>query len=277
MEAKRCPDGSYVGRTGPNCEFAECPMSNKFIKVISPNGGEKWTVRERYNILWAAVGIDYVDIGYKIMDPGTEIVWIYKAALAPVGEHLWLIPAREIFTKPEFKQGDFKIIIRERLNEPDTDHRISDLSDNSFTITQSSDVISWDTYRNAEYGYELQYPHFWTINYYPDPNTPSLKDEIGLTAMYIRDVVSESQLDSRKNDCIEHVSENKFHCEFMTTTENIPVVINWLDGVWGDYDGKAFIAIPNQDNYVILDLIDGQNAEYKSIFYQMLSTFRFLE
>lgn len=25
MEAKLCPDGSYVARTGPNCEFAPCP------------------------------------------------------------------------------------------------------------------------------------------------------------------------------------------------------------------------------------------------------------
>jgi len=25
MDAKMCPDGSYVGRTGPNCEFASCP------------------------------------------------------------------------------------------------------------------------------------------------------------------------------------------------------------------------------------------------------------
>lgn len=25
MEAKLCPDGSYVGRTNPNCEFAPCP------------------------------------------------------------------------------------------------------------------------------------------------------------------------------------------------------------------------------------------------------------
>ncbi|MDD5527604.1 MAG: hypothetical protein PHO56_01340 [Patescibacteria group bacterium] len=25
MEAKFCPDGSAVGRTGPNCEFAACP------------------------------------------------------------------------------------------------------------------------------------------------------------------------------------------------------------------------------------------------------------
>ncbi|MEK7568003.1 MAG: hypothetical protein AAB513_03740 [Patescibacteria group bacterium] len=24
MDAKMCPDGSYVGRTAPNCEFAKC-------------------------------------------------------------------------------------------------------------------------------------------------------------------------------------------------------------------------------------------------------------
>ncbi len=27
QEAKICPDGSAVGRTGPNCEFAECPRA----------------------------------------------------------------------------------------------------------------------------------------------------------------------------------------------------------------------------------------------------------
>jgi hypothetical protein len=28
MDAKLCPDGSYVGRQGPNCEFAQCPGTN---------------------------------------------------------------------------------------------------------------------------------------------------------------------------------------------------------------------------------------------------------
>ena len=29
MEAKLCPDGSYVGRGGPNCDFAACPDTGK--------------------------------------------------------------------------------------------------------------------------------------------------------------------------------------------------------------------------------------------------------
>lgn len=38
MEAKLCPDGSYVSRTGPNCEFAICPsIVTTPIKSIKGN------------------------------------------------------------------------------------------------------------------------------------------------------------------------------------------------------------------------------------------------
>ncbi len=33
MEAKMCPDGSYVGRTLPNCDFAMCPEMKAIVKV----------------------------------------------------------------------------------------------------------------------------------------------------------------------------------------------------------------------------------------------------
>ncbi len=33
MEAKLCPDGSYVSRTGPNCEFAQCPSDQTYKHV----------------------------------------------------------------------------------------------------------------------------------------------------------------------------------------------------------------------------------------------------
>ncbi|MGE5540874.1 MAG: hypothetical protein ACM3TU_01165 [Bacillota bacterium] len=43
MEAKVCPDGSSVGRTGPNCTFAACPFPNVEFPQLSlsfavPNG-----------------------------------------------------------------------------------------------------------------------------------------------------------------------------------------------------------------------------------------------
>jgi hypothetical protein len=33
-EAKQCPDGSYVSRTGPNCEFAACPGATNCNPVV---------------------------------------------------------------------------------------------------------------------------------------------------------------------------------------------------------------------------------------------------
>ncbi len=39
MEAKLCPDGSAVGRTGPKCEFALCPKED-LIQVESPRANE---------------------------------------------------------------------------------------------------------------------------------------------------------------------------------------------------------------------------------------------
>jgi hypothetical protein len=40
MEAKLCPDGSYVGRTGQNCEFAPCPAAElsgiKGVVLLGP-------------------------------------------------------------------------------------------------------------------------------------------------------------------------------------------------------------------------------------------------
>ena len=35
MDVKMCPDGSYVGRIAPDCEFAPCPEENK--EKISAN------------------------------------------------------------------------------------------------------------------------------------------------------------------------------------------------------------------------------------------------
>jgi hypothetical protein len=45
QDAKACPDGSHVSRSGPNCEFAACPTSNENITVES-NTSDSTTVAD---------------------------------------------------------------------------------------------------------------------------------------------------------------------------------------------------------------------------------------
>jgi len=53
-DTKLCSNGSYVSRTGPNCEFAACPISQYYINVVSPNGGETWTTGSSQYIKWSS-------------------------------------------------------------------------------------------------------------------------------------------------------------------------------------------------------------------------------
>jgi len=61
QEAKLCPDGSYVGRTGPKCEFVSCPGGNNDLwKTASDNGisfqyPEKLTIQYVFTQEWPPV------------------------------------------------------------------------------------------------------------------------------------------------------------------------------------------------------------------------------
>ncbi len=47
QEAMQCPDGSYVGRTGPNCEFAQCPTASS--TAVDTSGWKAFT-DQRYGV-----------------------------------------------------------------------------------------------------------------------------------------------------------------------------------------------------------------------------------
>ena len=65
QEAKICPDGSTVSRTGPSCEFAECPTSK--VGQIDTAGwqtyrNEKYGFEVKYPTGWDVVENNPVDI-----------------------------------------------------------------------------------------------------------------------------------------------------------------------------------------------------------------------
>ena len=65
QEAKQCPDGSYVGRTGPNCEFAACPNSTSpqinYLNAKPTNGSAPMTVFFTGYVKSTGYSIDFGD------------------------------------------------------------------------------------------------------------------------------------------------------------------------------------------------------------------------
>lgn len=68
MEAKMCPDGSYVGRSGPKCEFTACPE-----EVVSTEA-EARAIAEKYCIK----GGEALSLGAYLPDTGN---WRFEANL----------------------------------------------------------------------------------------------------------------------------------------------------------------------------------------------------
>ncbi len=62
MDAKMCPDGSYVGRTGPACEFAACPNETASPKTVvcTPEQKQAEACIEIYQPVCASVQIQCV-------------------------------------------------------------------------------------------------------------------------------------------------------------------------------------------------------------------------
>lgn len=62
MDAKVCPDGSYVGRTGPSCEFAACPSEVAPPKeiVCTPEQKQAEACIEIYQPVCASVQIQCI-------------------------------------------------------------------------------------------------------------------------------------------------------------------------------------------------------------------------
>lgn len=60
MDAKMCGDGSFVGRQGPNCEFAPCPDEEASVSYCGPRSSEEVMCIEIYAPVCAQVQVECV-------------------------------------------------------------------------------------------------------------------------------------------------------------------------------------------------------------------------
>ncbi len=73
-DAMQCPDGSYVGRSGPSCQFRACPgIISKSTKIeISTIDSKDWTIGQPVKITWKGENVpNGAKVGIEIGKEGS--------------------------------------------------------------------------------------------------------------------------------------------------------------------------------------------------------------
>lgn len=94
QEAKLCPDGSYVSRTGPKCEFAECPGIKDKIAGWKIYRNEEYGFEVQYSGNWIATSA-----------PNTIVKFYQKQRQVPNLDYKL------------YREDDIMIYVREDFNE----------------------------------------------------------------------------------------------------------------------------------------------------------------
>lgn len=96
------------------------------ITLVSPNGGEEWTVGEEHAVTWTSVGVTMVAIEFST--DGTNWTTVAESLTAASGTYLWTVPAVAAET------------CTIRISNAD-DPGLSDTSDAPFTISPAPAVL----------------------------------------------------------------------------------------------------------------------------------------
>ncbi len=101
MEAKMCPDGSYVGRTGPMCEFAACPAAGSTSGVLwntTTDAAQKITYQYPDHLLTTFIAsVDWppqvriTSGSFSCLEAGSEIGRAGKTEKRMVGNRMYCL------------------------------------------------------------------------------------------------------------------------------------------------------------------------------------------
>jgi hypothetical protein len=113
------------------------PPVQPYIRVLSPNGGERWIAGNTYEIKWESRGIEKVYISITDMSTPQKYVRLIRGlgeeVEASKGSFYWSIPKNIFNIYPDWKPGDnFRIIVCEA--KPAGACGIYDENDDYFTI-----------------------------------------------------------------------------------------------------------------------------------------------
>lgn len=120
-DAKICPDGSSVGRTGPQCEFATCPPADaKEATVTTYVGGTATALNVSVNVR-ELVSDSRCPSGVQCIWAGTVEVRAVLSTQVSHGEHVMRLGEARVF-------GDYNVTLTEVTPYPSTPDPIPESS-----------------------------------------------------------------------------------------------------------------------------------------------------
>ncbi len=189
MEAKNCPDGSAVGRSGPNCEFAECPntSSNLFdfktakigdkvgsmvITALGPFNPEVTDIVDNQKVVFTGE-VKLTGKVSSISYDGSSSAGYYCMTEFDTASEL-LIPKISNDTRTPWFCFSNNDVASATLSG--SVNKVSTVSINKYTIQLypsevynvaefvSAPTAGWKTYTNTTLGFSIRHPKEWVVD-----------------------------------------------------------------------------------------------------------------
>lgn len=312
QEAKLCPDGSYVGRTGPRCEFAECP--NAKIKeqgiegclpdssAFKPESKARRDARRIADIRQLQIALELYFNKNALYPQNLDLLTPSFSSIIPSD------PTTNLsYHYEKIGDDDFYLYATFECNSPEILRNDYNAGNMLYEVTgrrgnTTPDTSTWRTYRNEKYAFELKYPENWQLRDSISPDAdPKLLAHLSIGPMEAMDLVevsllSKGDIEEIKQSIIESyegygdtdpdweisISRGKT----MLGDREVDVIrINGyiiLSAPEGDgyvsYNDRWILATYNSDVFIVGITINDEDLNiYQEDFDQVLTTFKFIE
>lgn len=304
QEAKQCPDGSYVSRVAPKCEFAECPSvaTSTFDTSdqktytnekygFSLNFPDRWIgyqVNEKDNCIWFS--LEHKTLGY------TKVFAICAYSKLNNADQIQKIKEQKEPGPVYLTENDQYAFVYATVQDDEGYVGFPDIVPNQSYKGPLYDVInkilptfvdmsSWKTYQNSEYGFELRYPAEWRL---PGPSESYLpkgplftvvypsNDGSGVMQYVLTISISNNSGDKSLDSIIKDLQPNCENSDCFGSPTDIEKLDN-LEGVkYKRITGDAlyhFATILHKNSLINIELNTGGAGQ---LFDKILSTFKFI-